>query len=84
MLWENDDAHRRKKLEAGTLSMDGEALSVGTRRFPLADITNIELVRRNLLVFSTHDAHYQVGGEDRLNTRKYMQLYRIRKGKDDV
>lgn len=84
VLWENDDAHRRKKLEAGTLSMDGEALSVGTRRFPLADITNMELVRRNLLVFSTHDAHYQVGGEDRLNTRKYMQLYRIRKGKDDV
>ncbi len=79
-LWENDEAHRRKALVTGTMRMTREAFSVGDRSFPLSEISNMELVRRNLLVFSTHDAHYQVSGRDALNSRKYMMLYRIWKG----
>ena len=79
-LWENDEAHRRKALVTGTMRMTRKAFSVGDRLFPLSEISNMELVRRNLLVFSTHDAHYQVSGRDALNSRKYMLLYRIWKG----
>ena len=79
-LWENDDAHRKTKLCTGTMRMTREGLSVGERAFALSEISNMELVRRNLLVFSTHDAHYQAKGDDRLNSRKYMLLYRIWKG----
>ena len=79
-LFQNDDAHRKLPLSSGPLSMTHDALSVGTRVFPLEEITDMELVRRNLLVFSTHEGHYQVCGQPSLNTRKYMLLYRIRKG----
>ena len=79
-LWENDDTHRRTPLVSGTMRMTRDGLSVGDRTFPLSDISDMELVRRNLLVFSTHDAHYQASGKDALNSRKYMMLYRIWKG----
>ena len=79
-LWENDDAHRRIRLASGTLCMTRDAISVGDRSFLLSDVSDMELVRRNLLVFSTHDGHYQASGKDVLNTRKYMLLYRIWKG----
>ncbi len=83
-LWENDDAHRRKKLCTGTMSMSREGLSIGNRKFALADIANMELVRRNLLVFSTQNGHYQAKGSDRQNSRKYMLLYRIWKGTSNL
>ncbi len=79
-LWENDDSHRRKKLCTGAMRMTRERLSIGDRTFALADVSDMGLVRRNLLVFSTHDAHYQAKGADALNSRKYMELYRIWKG----
>ena len=83
-LWENDDAHRRIRLVAGTMRITRERLSVGDRTFALSEISDMELVRRNLLVFSTSDAHYQASGQETLNARKYMQLYRIWKGTDNL
>ena len=83
-IWENDDAHRKKMLCTGTMRLSREGLSVGDRTFALSDISNMELVRRNLLVFTTQDAHYQAKGNARLNSRKYMLLYRIWKGVSTV
>ena len=80
VLWENDDAHRKKQLCAGPMRMTRDGFSVGDRAFALSDISDMELVRRNLLVFSTRGAHYQVSGCPSLNTRKYMLLYHILKG----
>lgn len=79
-LWENDDSHRKTKLCTGRMCLAREGFSVGNRTFALPQIRNMELVRRNLLVFSTQDAHYQVSAEKSANTRKYMLLYRIWKG----
>ena len=76
----NDDAHRREPLCSGAMQMDGERFTVGDRVFALSEIADMELVRRNLLVFSTRDAHYQVSGRPSLNARKYMLLYHILKG----
>ena len=83
-LWENDDAHRKRKLTAGGMRMSHEGFTIGARTFALSEILNMELVRRNLLVFSTADAHYQASGRKSLNTRKYMQLYRIWKGTNSL
>ncbi len=80
VLVETDEKHRRIPVASGTLCMTPDTLSVGSRAFLLSDISDMELVRRNLLVFSTRDGHYQISGCPSLNTRKYMQLYRIRKG----
>ena len=79
-LWENDDAHRKKALTSGTMRMTRDTFSVGDRSFAIEEISDMELVRRNLLVFSTKDGHYQAKGKDALNSRKYMLLYRIWKG----
>ena len=79
-LAETDAKHRKVALAAGTLSMTQTTLSVGDRAFALDEIADMELVRRNLLVFSTREGHYQISGLPACNTRKYMQLYRIRKG----
>ncbi len=79
-LVETDAKHRKLPLASGALSMTHDTLSVGKHAFPLDEITDMELVRRNLLVFSTREGHYQVCGQPSLNTRKYMLLYRIRKG----
>ena len=62
------------------MRMSRDALTVGAYSVPLSKIMDMELVRRNLLVFSTHDAHYQISGNKTLNSRKYMLLYRIWKG----
>ena len=79
-LTETDERHRRIPRAAGTLCMTRDALSVGAHSIALSEITDAELVRRNLLVFSTRDAHYQISGQKTLNSRKYMLLYRILKG----
>ena len=79
-LWRNDDAHRKIELAKGAMHLTRDALSIGETTIALSEITDMELVRRNLLVFSTHDAHYQASGEKTLNTRKYMLLYRLWKG----
>ena len=79
-LVETDTKHRRTPISSGALHMTRETLSVGAHSIPLDTITDMELVRRNLLVFSTRDAHYQISGKKPLNTRKYMLLYRILKG----
>lgn len=79
-LCETDEKHRRVPKANGPLFMTADTLSVGTVSFALNDITDMELVRRNLLVFSAGNRHYQISGDPPLNTRKYMLLYRIRKG----
>ena len=79
-LFANDNRHRRVPLAVGTAEMTRTAFTVGGHTFALSDITDMELVRRNLLVFSTHDAHYQMSGQETLNSRKYMLLYRCLKG----
>ena len=76
----NDDAHRHSAVASGTLTETAQTLSVGDTSFALSDITDMELVRRNLLVFSTDEGHYQISGSPSFNARKYMLLYRIRKG----
>ncbi len=79
-LTETNEQHLKIPRDAGTLRMTRDALSVGAHSFALGEITDMELVRRNLLVFSTRDAHYQISGQKTLNSRKYMLLYRILKG----
>ena len=79
-LIQSDEQHRRTKLETGRMQLTHQALTVGTHTFPLKEIADVELVRRNRLVFSTANGYYQAIGADALNTRKYMLLYRIWKG----
>jgi hypothetical protein len=79
-LVETDAKHRRIPIASGTLCMTREAITVGTHSIAIDTVTDMELVRRNLLVFSTRDAHYQISGQKSLNTRKYMLLYHILKG----
>ena len=83
-LLRSDAQHRKTVLETGRMEMGSESLRIGSHVFPLSEIVDMELVRRNRLVFSTHDAYYQAIGADTLNTRKYMLLYRIRKGMDTL
>ena len=80
VLIQTDARHRRKVLCSGPLRMDRHALTVGAFSFPLSEMAGMEIVRKNLLVFSTQDAFYQVTGGKSLCTRKYFQFYRLLKG----
>ena len=83
-LLQSDERHRKIKLGTGRMHITRDALTVGTHTFPLSEIADMELVRRNRLVFSTANGYYQAIGAKTLNTRKYMLFYRIRKGMDQL
>ncbi len=80
ILIQTDDHHRKKVICNGPLKMDRNALTIGAFPFPLSKMAGMEIVRRNLLVFSMPDSFYQVTGNKTLCTRKYFQFYRLLKG----
>jgi 1-acyl-sn-glycerol-3-phosphate acyltransferase len=84
VLVETDEKHRRIPKAAGPLCMTRSSISVGPYAVSLDAITDMELVRRNLLVFSANGGHYQIGGKPALCTRKYMLLYRLWKGAEQI
>ncbi len=79
-LYQTDDRHHRKLLCSGPLKMDRHALTIGSFSFPFSEMAGMEIVRRNLLVFSMPDSFYQITGANTLCTRKYFQFYRLLKG----
>ncbi|MBQ6426379.1 MAG: 1-acyl-sn-glycerol-3-phosphate acyltransferase [Clostridia bacterium] len=80
ILIEADALHRRKRLCSGPLRMDRDSLTIGSYSFPFSEMAGMEIVRRNLLVFSTSDSFYQITGAKTLCSRKYFQFYRVLKG----
>lgn len=80
VLTVRDINHKSRVVTQGELKMDVNALTVEDIRFDIADISGIELVRRNVLVFTANGEHYQVKGDKHMCTRKYMMLYKILKG----
>ncbi len=76
VLYHVDKKHKRKRVCAGRVHMNAEAFSIGDIRFGLAEISDMDLIRSNYLVFIANGEHYELRGSEHFCSRKYMQLLR--------
>lgn len=84
VLTVRDKNHKSQLVTEGAMRMDTNTLSLGEKVFDISDISGIEVVRRNVLVFTASAEHYQVKVAPHMCTRKYMMLYRILKGEQVI
>ncbi len=54
------DDHQAKLLHQGRLCLQKDLLTIGQYQLPLADITNMAIVRTNRLIFSLGSAYYEL------------------------
>lgn len=75
-LTEVGTSHRRMILYRGPIRMTEAGITAGQRLFQLSSIRNMDIIRRNLLVFTDNDGcRYQISGSARFCGRKYLQTY---------
>jgi len=65
-----------KQLLTGMLSIDAEALCVGERRFPLAEIGDMALIQRRKLAFMHDNLYYEIQTPGPRCLRKYYAVWK--------
>lgn len=71
--------HKEEIVAAGRLAVGKEWLSVGERRFPLKELTELQMIGRWRFVFFHGGKQYEVGGKNPFCGRKYSTYLRKRK-----
>ena len=74
-LYEILEGHKIRPVEAGELSVDAEALSIGQLRFAHADISDLALVTTRKLLFTSSDRYYELRAKEPLCLRKYLTIW---------
>lgn len=70
--------HRMQPVDAGTLTMDGEALTLGATRLPLDHISDMAVTAFSDIMLTADGQHYEIRSQDRyFSGRKYLMLYQI-------
>ena len=69
------EEHTDTVVDQGDITIDRAALRIGNTAFPLEEVQDLTLCRKNLIVFTAHDEHYEVRTETTYNARKYLALY---------
>lgn len=59
----------------GTLRRDQDALCLGKRRFSFAEINNMALIQKRVMVLNVGDKYYEIRGSRPLCLRKYLLLW---------
>ena len=70
-------AHGEEELARGALVQYPDELVCGEQRFALAEISNMAMVKANILLFSVGDEYYEIRADHELCLRKYL-LFRQR------
>ena len=73
--------HRQKTLGRGTLTMLPDAMTLAGRRFSLADIDSMAMVKTHILLFSAGDHYYEIRTESDRCLRKYLMAWQIIKNR---
>ena len=74
-LYEILEGHDAKELETGELSIDEEALYVGSRRFAHGEISDLALVTTRKLLFTSGDHYYELRASEPRCLRKYLTIW---------
>ena len=70
--------HRMRPVDAGTLKMDGEALTLGQTQLPLDNISDMAVAAFSDIMLTANGQHYEIRSKDRYFCgRKYLMLYQI-------
>ena len=70
--------HRMRPVDAGTLRMDGEAITLGQTRLPLDNISDMAVAASSDIMLTANGQHYEIRSKNRYFCgRKYLMLYQI-------
>jgi 1-acyl-sn-glycerol-3-phosphate acyltransferase len=70
-----EQGHREKPLGNGTLTLEPGALEIAGRRFPLAQIDSMAMVKADILLFSMGDDYYEIRSAGDCCLRKYLMVW---------
>ena len=70
------DGHQETALGTGRLIQTEDAVTCAGHSFALGDIREMDMVRHNILLFTTEDGYWQVRAEGRTNLRKYLETWK--------
>ncbi len=68
--------HRSEKLDPQPLVQYSDRLVCGSRSFPLADIENMAMVKRHILLFTCAGSYYELRCGKGSNLRKYLAVWK--------
>lgn len=71
--------HESELLHTGSLAMYKDRLVAGDHIFSMAQISNMNIVGRNRLVFTHAHEHYEITGPERFCGRRYFSIYTLEK-----
>ena len=70
--------HRMRSVDKGTLTMDGQALTLGSTRLPLDDISDMAVIKTAGIMLTAAGRHYEIRSRDKHYCgRKYFLLQQI-------
>lgn len=69
------EQHRTESLPGGRLVQWSDRIRCGSREFPLAEIDNMAMVKRNILLFTCRGEYFELRCGKRSNLRKYLILW---------
>lgn len=73
--------HKQRTLGRGTLTMLPDAITLAGRRFSLADIDSMAMVKAHILLFSADERYYEIRTESDRCLRKYLMAWQIIKNR---
>ena len=69
------EQHRTEPLEGAMLIQRTDRICCGSHDFPLREIDNMAMVKRNILLFTCRGEYYELRCGKRSNLRKYLLLW---------
>lgn len=70
------EGHDETALGTGRVIQEEDALICDGHRFALDGIREMDMVRHNILLFTTDDGYFQIRASGRTNMRKYLEIFR--------
>ena len=70
--------------ETGDLSITKETMTVGSRSFPIAEISDMALIQRKKLCITHGDEYYEIKAENPCCLRKYLAVWQNETGRENT
>jgi len=72
--------HRQEEIFTGSLYQYEDYILCGEKKLAMDEISMMGLVRTNMLLLTVNDEYYQIRANGNANLRKYMAIWREKKG----
>lgn len=77
------EKHKQRALTRGRLCQYEDSLSIGDRRFPLADISSMAMVKASVLLFTAQESYYEIRASRPCCLRKYLAVWENSKSTEE-